>query len=67
MKAFVLVFGLIALALKSSGAWALSCAISYDIPGLKKPNEAMQQLDAKLRQQIEAQMRQRFDDQTREQ
>ncbi len=67
MKAFASVFGLIvALALQSSGAWALTCAISVDIPSLEKPSAAMQQLDPKFRQQIEAQMRQRFDAQTRE-
>jgi len=67
MKAFVWVIFLIALALNSSSAWALSCAMSYDIPSLEKPSAAMQQIDPQLRQQIEAQMRERFDAQTRQQ
>ena len=48
-----------------SGAWALTCAISYKIPSLKKPS--VQKFDAQWRQQIDTQLREGFDAQTRRQ
>ena len=67
MKAIPWFFGLfVGLCLSSSGALALSCASSFDIP-TEKPADFRHQIDAKLRPQIDAQMRQRFDDQTRQQ
>jgi len=61
MKAFALVFALLALTLQSNGAWALECGVSV------APPEPIQKMDPQRRQQIEAQMRERFDAQTRAQ
>ncbi len=60
MKTLALVFGLLALTLQSSSAWAFECA---SVP----PPEPIQKMDPQRRQQIEAQMRERFDAQTRAQ
>ena len=66
MRAIVSFFGLfVGLCMCVSGAWALTCAISYKIPSLEKPS--VQKIDAQWRQQIDTQLREGFDAQTRRQ